>query len=487
MKQRNHRRNLLIALVVLLSCAFIGVSGLNYMVTKDAIHTQILQNDLPLTMNNIYSDISSELTRPIMVSIAMATDTFLKEWIMDGEVDSDKVQKYLQQIHEKYEYFSTFFVSSLTSNYYHFKGVQKQISPASSHDVWYYTFLDSGKEYDLDVDADEAGGNMLTIFINCRVEDEQGRLLGVTGVGVKVANIADLVKTYKRKFNRAVYLTDKNGIIQVHRDTSLIDKVTIHDLDGVRVVANDILSKRTDGGNFEYRENGEKILLNVKYIEMLDWYLFVEQNETESLRIARMNLLRSLLIGVCVTVCVSILMLFTLNYYHRRLDQLIDEDSLTGLANRRRLEKEFERLVQWFKRSRRPFSLLLMDLDGFKEVNDTLGHIEGDSVLKILADTLSESIRPTDILARWGGDEFCLLLVSDAEGSKIMAERIIGAVADISWPMSENEGLELLGSLTISCGVVQYCEGESLDMLLERADNMLYRCKEMGGNCVVTA
>lgn len=186
MKRLDSRFKLLALLTVLLASGFVGVSGINYQITKASVHREIVQNDLPLTMNNIYSDLTSELTRPILVASSMAADTFLQDWVLDGEVDEDRVRKYLLEIKEKYDFFSTFFISAHSLRYYHFQGIQKNISPADAHDVWYYRFIGSGKEYDLDVDTDEAGNNSLTVFINYRLEDEKGQLLGVTGVGLKM-------------------------------------------------------------------------------------------------------------------------------------------------------------------------------------------------------------------------------------------------------------------------------------------------------------
>jgi len=138
LKQLTPRNKLLAALFVILAGAFIGGSGLNYQITKSAVHREIIQNDLPLTMNNIYSDLSAELIRPILVASSMATDTFLKDWVMDGEQDPSQVQKYLFEINERHGFFSSFFISSLTSNYYHFKGTHKAISFNDDHDVWYF-------------------------------------------------------------------------------------------------------------------------------------------------------------------------------------------------------------------------------------------------------------------------------------------------------------------------------------------------------------
>lgn len=481
------RNKLLTALFLILSCAFIGGSGLNYHITKSAVHSEIVQNDLPLTMNNIYSDLSSELVRPTLVASSMAADTFLKDWVMDGEQDTSHVQKYLLEIKEKYGFFSSFFISSLTSNYYHFEGTHKSISYSDDHDVWYFKFIASEKEYELDVDNNEASDNILTVFINYRVLDNRDRLLGVTGVGLQVESIANLISSYQEKFNRTIYLTDASGVIQIHEDISLVDKTNIQDVEGLEKYADLILSERTGLKNYTYVKNNEKIVLNVRYIEELDWYLYVEQSETATLRTARMNFLRSIGIGVCASAVILMLTLGTLNYYQGRLEQLVETDGMTRLANRRKLEKVFETYVYLYSRAKNTFCIILMDLDGFKDVNDMLGHVEGDKVLIRIADTMSNTVRPTDTLARWGGDEFVLLAEADLQVAQEIAERIRKEVESINWPTEKRLSNDPRHKVRISCGLAEYRDQESLDSLLKRADNALYKIKRRGGNSVHVA
>lgn len=487
MEKIDSRYKLLFWLTILLGLGFVGGSAVNYQITKASVHREIVQNDLPLTMNNIYSDISSELTRPILVASSMAADTFLKDWVMDGEQDEKRVRKYLLEIKEKYNFFSAFFISAHSLRYYHFKGVHKVISPADSHDVWYYRFISSEKEYDLDVDTDEVSANVLTVFINFRVEDEEGRLLGVTGVGLKMDGVAQLVGQYRERYGRNVFLTDRTGLIQVHQDTSLIERATINELSGLSNVVEKILEMKEEPGSFAYQKSGDAILVNARYIDNLNWLLFVEQNETETLREAKMNFLRTVIIGLLTSVVVVVLTLVTINRYQRQLEKLAVSDELTGCANRRKLEDEYNRFVYRSDRSGAPFSLILMDLDGFKGVNDTLGHLEGDEVLKTIARLMKDITRPMDELARWGGDEFALLTESAGNDALIVAERIRRAVAEFTWSKDLPATHDPREGISISLGVAVVRKGETFAGHLQRADMALYHCKERGGNRVALA
>ena len=130
-----------------------------------------------------------------------------------------------------------------------------------------------------------------------------------------------------------------------------------------------------------------------------------------------------------------------------------------------------------------PYAILMMDLDNFKEVNDTHGHMAGDAVLKAVAACLSGSIRREDVAARYGGEEFALFLPErDSKGALSIAERIRSAVQQLQVPSGEGE---VLLRVTISVGLASYpSDGEQHHLVLERADAALYEAKRGGKNRV---
>lgn len=150
------KTKLSLGLSLILLVAFVAINLLNYNVSRASLRQSIIDDALPGISNEIFHEIQRDLIVPIQVSSLMAHDTFLKDWILSGEKDISKIIKYLWEIKEKYNFFSTFLVSSQTKNYYHFKGLHKNISPEDDHDVWYYKFIDMGVDYALDVDTDEA-------------------------------------------------------------------------------------------------------------------------------------------------------------------------------------------------------------------------------------------------------------------------------------------------------------------------------------------
>lgn len=478
------KQQLLLLLTVILFFSFVGGSLLNYKMTRASVHSEILRNDLPLTMDNIYSELTSEMTKPLLVSSSMASDTFLKEWASEGERDPGKITRYLMEIKEKYGFFTTFFVSLESNKYYRHNGIHKMVSANDSHDVWFFDFLSSGKEYDFDVDADEAADNSLTIFINYRVVNDAGDPLGVVGVGLMVDRVAKTIEMYQKKYDRSVFLTDIQGTFQVHPDTTLIENKKLDDFAEFAPLTQDILQTRDASANFEYDRLDQKILLTVRYIKSLQWLLYVEQNETKALVTARHNFIRTVVIGLITSILIITLALLTINRYQEKIELLAAEDELTGAANRRALGAEFSKIVYNYSRKKGQFSLILLDLDNFKMVNDTLGHLAGDKLLVAVVELIKTIIRPTDIFARWGGDEFVILTEGEQENSVMVAKRICQALRNNEFGDNHPGNDDPRNSVRVSSGITRYVVGDSLDTMLLRADSAMYQCKSKGGDCV---
>jgi diguanylate cyclase (GGDEF)-like protein len=189
------------------------------------------------------------------------------------------------------------------------------------------------------------------------------------------------------------------------------------------------------------------------------------------------------------SLALSILSSFVLGYIVvmrlvRRLEHLSHHDGLTGLLNRRAIEAQLDREVQRLQRFNEPFSVLLVDIDHFKRINDRLGHAAGDAVLAAVAHTLQAQAREVDRVARYGGEEFCVVLPHTLhEGALQAAERLRLAVSQINVPWGDEHV-----AVTISTGLVcANATTETLPMLLRRADEALYAAKGAGRNQVVSA
>ena len=150
-------------------------------------------------------------------------------------------------------------------------------------------------------------------------------------------------------------------------------------------------------------------------------------------------------------------------------------DPLTGIANRRFLFEELEQLVNPHIRIQRPLSIILFDIDNFKQFNDDYGHLAGDKVLKSVANELNQSIRGFDTLGRYGGEEFLIILPNtNLDKALRAAERARQSIEALV--------IDGLPKVTISGGVAQREENESIETLIDRADQKLYQAKNQGRN-----
>jgi len=455
---------------------------LNYKASERSVRDNIINGVLPLTRDNIYTEIQTNLIRPVFLSSIMANDTFLKDWAISGENDTSKIIKYLRTIKEKYGFFSTFFISEKTKRYYHFSGIAKTISKDNPHDQWYFKFVNSGLEYDLDVDTNEAEKNVLTIFINHRTLDYRKNLLGVTGVGLKMDKITALLKSYKDLYGSMVYLVDTDGIVQAHPNEKLTEQADIHKLKGVKDIADTILSTKSDTAMYEFYRNYEHVLLTVRYIPEFNWFLFVEIDENSRMGNIMKNIILNLLLGILMSCAVIVICIFVVNHFQSKLEYMAVTDELTGANNRREFDLQFRKSVYNYNRSAVPFSLIIFDIDHFKSINDTMGHITGDSSIKTIADIARGGLRLTDLLVRWGGDEFIILTHGDEDSALLAAERIRKQVESSAFFNKHDDGSERKGELTISCGVSAFKKGDTLDSILARADAALYKAKKEGRN-----
>ncbi len=167
----------------------------------------------------------------------------------------------------------------------------------------------------------------------------------------------------------------------------------------------------------------------------------------------------------------------TLEEMNERLERLAVMDAMTDLPNHRAFQEQMARLVRLATRTKRPFSLILFDVDNFKQYNDRFGHPQGDILLANLARLFRDTVRATDLPARYGGEEFALLLPeTDKYASALVAERLRAAVAQCVFPHRQ---------VTISIGIAEFaCDASDAGGLVSCADKAMYHAKSSGKNTV---
>ncbi|MBI9101434.1 MAG: GGDEF domain-containing protein [Spirochaetales bacterium] len=481
MLNRKHQQPITILSVIIVT-AFLGTSILTFFSTRNSLEKEVFTSSLPLLSENIYSEIKQNLTQPINISSTMARDSFLINWINSGEEDVVKIKQYLSMIKDEYNLFTAFYISEQTGNYYYYDGILKKISPEDDHDSWYYTFISSGKAYDLDVDTNQAADDKLTIFINHRVKGFDDQLLGVIGVGIEWENISQNLKEKEEKYNKIIYLTDDEGIIQVNTDQESVESASVFSAIGINNDdATTTLLTEKGGPTDKILDFGhDKILISARYIPELDWFIIIHQLESKFLAPAKKTLLLNIIVGALTTLLLILLSYLTISKYRDQMEKMASTDTLTQISNRREFEKRFEEVRYRTERYNITASIIILDIDNFKLINDRRGHLTGDKVLILLTETINELIRPDDLFARWGGDEFIILLEKERVDAIALSNRLMEALRK----RKVEAELNLKNELTLSIGVTEYLKGEDLNNCISRADKALYQSKDKGKNTI---
>jgi diguanylate cyclase (GGDEF)-like protein len=180
-------------------------------------------------------------------------------------------------------------------------------------------------------------------------------------------------------------------------------------------------------------------------------------------------------------ICALIYPLHNALLYHTALQSALI-DPLTGVKNRSSMDATMQREVDLAQRHGTPLAVLLLDIDHFKSINDRFGHACGDYVIQAVAQCISKTVRGSDMVFRYGGEEFLVLLsCTDCKGTCLLAERIRQNIENLTF--SRESELQVTASLGISCLQME----DDTEALFKRADNALYQAKRYGRNQVITS
>jgi diguanylate cyclase (GGDEF)-like protein len=472
-------------LLLILIAGFLVVLLTGYMTSRDALRRNLSEQALPMTGDRIYSEIQKDILRPVIISSQMAHDTFFRDSIVDGEQDSAAIIKQLKDIKSKNHASSSFLVSDLTRQYYKADGAAKTVSENDPRDQWYFSLRKQKIPYETHVDQDMSSQDTLRVFINYRMQDQSGKFIGSTGVGLALDNLKRLIDAYQSRFARKIYFIDGKGDVMLGTTKTARSQQNILKLTGISNIAPQILAnKKNESQAFEYNTKTENIILNARFIPELGWYLLVEQELGSELKPLQDMLMINAAIGATIALIVLALLLIYVRRYQRRMDESAATDQLTSLLNRQAFDFVFQHALLDSERSRQTMCVALVDIDFFKKLNDKQGHLVGDHVLREIALIAKRSLRESDVICRWGGEEFLILLKNcSLEKATSIAENLRSTIAGNDFSRTTDLARKRL-SVTVSMGVAQCKDKETEDSVFERAEVALDQAKENGRNSV---
>ncbi len=476
MKLSEKHKVILLITFLILSLS-LGLSIANYWSAFEQTRKQLKENSLPLSTDNIYSDIQKIIIEPSLISSVMSSDTFVHDWFKTEDQNQDKIVKYLSAIAKKYSFSNTFLVSSHTKKYYTNDGFLETLSLNKKDNNWYFRFINNFPSSEINVDNNELLDNNLLLFFNYKIFSDNKDLLGVTGVVFKTAYISKIFKHFKEDYNLKVFLMDKHGNIilseqGINNTSKLAEKAKM------KTLLPEVLQHNSTILDLDY--NAKDYVIKSKYINELNLYLIVQAELDQFTKNDRNHLIVNIIISLIITAIIILIILSSFMSYTRQLNKLAHHDPLTQLPNRRTFNENFKLILKQYQQNKCTACLALADIDNFKKINDTLGHPIGDKVLQRIADLLGKHIRSTDYISRWGGEEFSILLInSDIDTAKIIIDNLRSALE------TDHKLQEITGDIvTASFGLTSFTNGASIKEITTLADSALYKAKIAGKNCV---
>lgn len=337
-------------------------------------------------------------------------------------------------------------------------------------------------------------GNLPAVSISVAVVDDEKNMIGILYVNMVLEKLSDYIKKLAYGKTGRVYLVDSSGHLLAHptispevvtRDADGVETRSLLDFSGNPMVAN-ALKGIIRPGIYRMPDTDRLVLSTYRKTDSLGWIIVLEQDVEEAFGLVRVY--AYVIVGL---VFVSILISFIVFWYisretaesarrHNELLIISETDPLTGLLNRRSMLSRMSQLIAEYEYNGQGFVIGMFDIDDFKTVNDTYGHVFGDVVLREIANRTVSILRVEDLLFRWGGEEFLVIVRNcDIVRGRGVAEKIRRIVCDT--PI--NDGVSSV-NVTVTIGLSQY-RGDPVDTMIIHADEALYQGKRKGKNIVV--
>ena len=473
MRRLFKKYKLLVWLVLLLSLGVICGSAVLLKMSSDLLAQQSAETTLPAIGETLVSEIGIGIATARSLAEHDAGAGSLRGPLSDEERDSQKLIAHLKAAQQQDNSLAHFLVTGSDRKYVDSQGSVRTLNPGSEQDVWYLKALASSHPYEFGLLAD----NPVQIVVTRRLSDSGPQNAGVTGISISPDTFIRAMHQYTENGKHDVYVVNSLGNI-VFGDTRSNRSGNLHQQPGLSAIADALLSNHFDVQNSTYEQAGVRHLLNVRYLPELDLYLIVEQNAAQNSPAVWPLVYANGAIGILVMTLALLITGFTITGYQKRLRILAGKDNMTGLLNRQSFTRSFQQTALEMQRLKLPLSFILFDIDFLKKINDAHGHSNGDKIIREIARLSQRSVRGSDLICRWGGEQFALLLRRcELEQAYKIAEQLRLNVQNHSFAFADRQA-----SVTISLGVAQWTENETMDELFARVDVAVFLAKSEGRN-----
>ena len=295
---KNYKLVFLISLMLLLLTLVLSV--VNHQTTLTLVHKQIEEQSLPLSLDNIYTDIQENILKPYLITSMMSNDTFVKEWISREIEDVESIKKYLSTIKKEYGLLSAILVSDKTHNYYTQDGFLEKLNTKNRDNSWYFRFKKSQVEREINIDKNEKIDSSYIMFMNNKIFDENHKLIGITSSGVRIDSIHKMLRHFIDKYRMEVYIYDKDANIVLSQDNT----TSINEISEFSNYQNELFFKSS--AMFEYILENDRYVINKKYIKELDLHILVKAKVKDFTGSLESGFYMSLFISFFATMLITI-------------------------------------------------------------------------------------------------------------------------------------------------------------------------------------
>lgn len=473
MRRLFKKYNLLLWLGSLLVVGLVTNSAVMLSMARDMLLQQGEHNTLPLIGDNLNSTLQINFAQALALSSPIPNDTYLREWMLGGGQDSQSLIAHLKASKQKDNSIAHFLVSEKNQKYVDSLGTVRSVNQNDYRDAWYVKARESKRPFNITIEPDLGGDNGPVIFVSYRILDSEHQYIGAAGISMALnlfaSNQAD------NDAARSIYFVDQSGKIVLSNTNKAGN---IHQKEGLKLIADGLLEDQQHIQSLAYDKAGGHFILNVRYVRDLNWYLIVEDNAKNVTQPAWPLASTNAAIGLVIAVIAMTLAWFSIAHHQSRLRTLASKDIMTGLMNRQSFTNSFQQAVLEMQRLKLPLSFILFDIDYLKKINESHGHATGDQIITDIARLSKRSVRGSDLLCRWGGEQFAILLKRcELEQAYKVAEQLRLNVQNHAFSFDHRGA-----SVTISLGVAELTENETIDELFARVDEAVYLAKSEGRN-----